>query len=411
MKAKQTGRTERQGVHLAARAFERLGFAFREQSESDFGIDAHLELVCGESATGRLLGVQVKAGPSFLKEDKGDHYVFRTGAEHIEYWVGHALPVVVCLCDLDSELVYWQIVNRETAESTGRRFKISVPKKQVVGTGSIAQLVDLMTPLVPQTEYTVVRTKDTSHGSAKRYSVDVVLNGTKTKAEIASVIRQVTAETIASRYYRDEVTRSRWGDIDAHVVGLYIYLSVGDQPTRNWICQSQWISDDLAKKARPIQMVGENVGKGIIVEWNKMHAVIAEMKMKSAVGKDGYFARIEPIIQRIEELVAQVAGELTKLANGIVDEEFFLSSVAEELAAMEGLERTVNDIETPPFECEEVDHRLQLVACRVGNVALYFSERGQSTWKQAQRISLAVQTLQEAVVGMQELDYEIRKVR
>jgi len=39
-----SGRTERRGVGLAMAAFESLGFAFREQSESDFGIDAQERL-------------------------------------------------------------------------------------------------------------------------------------------------------------------------------------------------------------------------------------------------------------------------------------------------------------------------------------------------------------------------------
>lgn len=42
-KAKDTDGTERTGVALAMAAFESLGFAFREQSASDYGIDAHLE--------------------------------------------------------------------------------------------------------------------------------------------------------------------------------------------------------------------------------------------------------------------------------------------------------------------------------------------------------------------------------
>ena len=52
MKAQKTDRTERRGVNIAGELFEALDFAFREQSESDYGIDAHAELIQSEQPTG-----------------------------------------------------------------------------------------------------------------------------------------------------------------------------------------------------------------------------------------------------------------------------------------------------------------------------------------------------------------------
>lgn len=66
-------------------AFESLGFAFREQSESDYGIDAHAELIRSGQPTGRLLGIQLKSGPSYLAESATDGYIFRADKEHVWY--------------------------------------------------------------------------------------------------------------------------------------------------------------------------------------------------------------------------------------------------------------------------------------------------------------------------------------
>lgn len=65
MKARNSERIERIRVGIALAAFESLDFAFREQSESDYGIDAHAELIESEQPTGRLLGLQLKSGPSY----------------------------------------------------------------------------------------------------------------------------------------------------------------------------------------------------------------------------------------------------------------------------------------------------------------------------------------------------------
>ena len=69
MKAQESDRTERKGVGIAMTAFESIDFAFRQQSESDYGIDAHSELIIEESPTGRLLGIQLKSGNGELKGD------------------------------------------------------------------------------------------------------------------------------------------------------------------------------------------------------------------------------------------------------------------------------------------------------------------------------------------------------
>ena len=92
-------------------AFATLDFAFRLQDAEDYGIDAHAELIKAEHPTGRLLGIQLKSGPSYFTERQDDSYVFRADRETTSYWIDHCLPVLVCLCDVDNRQIYWQLVN------------------------------------------------------------------------------------------------------------------------------------------------------------------------------------------------------------------------------------------------------------------------------------------------------------
>jgi len=90
LKAQDSERTERIGIGIAMAAFESLGYAFRAQSESDYGIDAHAELIESERPTGQLLGLQLKSGPSYLSETCDDGYVFRTNCRYQSlsgFWV------------------------------------------------------------------------------------------------------------------------------------------------------------------------------------------------------------------------------------------------------------------------------------------------------------------------------------
>lgn len=146
MRVQRTHQVERAGVswieHLVT---AELCWLFRPQDIADFGIDAHLEIVDGDPAepTGRLLGVQIKSGSSYFKAATDSGWWFPCSAEHVAYWLGHSLPVVVMLYDPATKRVYWQHVNDQTIVSTGKGSKIRVPKSQELTADSTLDLSPL----------------------------------------------------------------------------------------------------------------------------------------------------------------------------------------------------------------------------------------------------------------------------
>ncbi len=119
MKAQQSDHTEREGIHLSGLRLTRAGFAFREQHELDYGIDAIAELTENEQATGRLIALQIKSGDSYTREIIDTSIVFRFDDRHYQYWIDHVLPVVACVGDPKTDTVYWETVTVDTAKSTG----------------------------------------------------------------------------------------------------------------------------------------------------------------------------------------------------------------------------------------------------------------------------------------------------
>lgn len=120
--------TERLGVAALEYFFAEHGWLFREQTTHDYGIDAHVEIVADQRPTGKLIAIQIKTGTSFFAEETDNDFVFRTDDKHIAYWVGHSMPVVVVLFNPETKQAYWQHVSRETVESTGKGWKLLIPK-------------------------------------------------------------------------------------------------------------------------------------------------------------------------------------------------------------------------------------------------------------------------------------------
>lgn len=140
-------REERIGVYSVAKIFtEGLGWIFREQPISDFGIDGFVEItrmtldLKHRTPTGRLIGVQIKSGKSFFKESAGNYFIYRGAKKHLHYWLNYSIPVIIVLYDKEANIAYWEIVNESTIQLTNKSFKINLPKKNILELNSATAL-------------------------------------------------------------------------------------------------------------------------------------------------------------------------------------------------------------------------------------------------------------------------------
>ena len=139
-------KTERLGVSKLDFYFSSRGWLFREQMIHDYGIDAHVEIVNDSYPTGDLIAIQIKSGMSFFSEEAEESYIFRTKDKHIDYWSNHSLPVILVLYNTDDDLLYWQVINEETVISTGKGWKIQIPKLHILDKNSFKVLSQLTQP-------------------------------------------------------------------------------------------------------------------------------------------------------------------------------------------------------------------------------------------------------------------------
>ncbi|MCW5212803.1 DUF4365 domain-containing protein [Desulfobulbus sp. TB] len=429
LKAQKTDSTERMEIGIAMTAFETLDFAFREHSENDYGINAQAELIFSEQPTGQLLAIQLKSEASYLAERCDTGFVFRTDKDHVEYWLNYALPVLVCLCDVETRNVYWQVVNQETACSTGKRYKIIVPSAQQINSSSKKALQNLLTPIVPASRYTIFRqnetqavatnhsytlfdTDDVSHAGAKRYSFKVVINDAATKAEIAAIVRQVTNEGAKRRYHRNHLVEGLWGDCDAHIVWTFIYPTAEDYNHNTWVCRSIWIHESLEEQFRPVGFDGENVGDNIIVDWNDDYREWSQVLSACTGSKEEYLSAIFPIIDELKRLFQEIAVNLLKYKDNEINEKKFIELTGEALQRIYELYSKSIDLPfAAPFECRDVDQKFQNFASNLDNIRLHYAEDSRHNWTKKNRLYLSIKQYSLAQENLQNFEYELSKIR
>jgi hypothetical protein len=115
-----------------AEAVARLGLIWRETPAADVGIDGQIEYVTPEgAATGRIVAIQIKSGPSFLKEKDGS-WVFYPDQKHKFYWERFPLPVLIVIHDPEKGISYWQDARRALRTAANDEAGILVPKGNVL---------------------------------------------------------------------------------------------------------------------------------------------------------------------------------------------------------------------------------------------------------------------------------------
>jgi hypothetical protein len=135
MRRGETAKTERRAVRRVDEIVsDELGWLFREQPLPDYGVDAQAEVLAEDDlVTGRLLGLQIKGGDSRFVRVKGDEgWVFRDTSDHLAYWLGHSLPVLVVIVDSGGN-AFWQAVTPGTIREAKKSFTITIPRSQPFG--------------------------------------------------------------------------------------------------------------------------------------------------------------------------------------------------------------------------------------------------------------------------------------
>ncbi|MBB3159228.1 hypothetical protein FHS07_002946 [Microbacterium proteolyticum] len=134
----QTGQIgERAVSHVRQAVLNGTGYLFREQTNSDYGIDAHVETLHDDDPTGHLIALQIKGGRSAFAQPSSDGWTFRVKARHASYWLNHSLPVVLVLVDVDGEKCYWQVISSSTLRKTGKSFTVNVPARNTVRSAAL----------------------------------------------------------------------------------------------------------------------------------------------------------------------------------------------------------------------------------------------------------------------------------
>lgn len=133
-KAGLTYGQERKGIAAVQSYAAGRGQIWRETDTGDVGIDGQLEYVSDEGyATGKIVAVQVKSGPSFFRNPTDLGWRIYPEERHQMYWEQFPLPVILVLHNPETSKSYWVDARQALrVPRRGDRSPIEVPSANLL---------------------------------------------------------------------------------------------------------------------------------------------------------------------------------------------------------------------------------------------------------------------------------------
>jgi len=354
------------GVALARFRCGQMGLIFREKPTQDHGIDAEIEVIDGDRATGRLISAQIKCGASYLSESDKNGFTFRFSAEHYAYWTNHSLPVVGVLIDHETEVCYWAPITKNSVEDTGKGYKIVIPRTQTLTLEHKSLLIDLATPVISNSSYQIVSEEDQSTGPARRISRYVRLNASQhpwTRYSLRQLILQLTADARTSEYYRSEISSAAHAGRPVDVAWVYIYRSESDRALGAFIARAIWINSDSPLEFRPMGFDGETDSTGITIDWNENFQDLVKLVDERRASKAEFIEYASTVLAAAQPFVTKYHYQVPIEGSNLDCPQF--------LSEFSNISTYWRDEPLPPHECERLGDRLNELGALLDNAKIY----------------------------------------
>lgn len=258
--------------------------------------------------------------------------------------------------------------------------------------------------------YEIPELRDVSHGGARRLSATILVNPNYGREILREVIRDATRQVAKSSYHRSNIVAKRWGGTGAHVVWLYLAADLQDLRNANWLARTQWIDPNLDRKMRPIELSASEYVDSIAVMWNESYRSMRSFYGEYLVDKGEALAKLEPMIERATKVGSQVIGWFDAFERGELDEQLLISHIRAVSSEIDSITEESSDLPFPPQDVLDYDTRAQSLFAHLGNMGLYYSERGVGMWPEKNRTFLMHSTAKDFRADLERLKFEREKL-
>lgn len=133
------------GVSILRLAVQRqLGWIIRNLRETDVGIDATIEQLVDGDPKAKYISVQLKTGFGNVYITANGNFTFYFEETHYRYWLSSSIPVIIVLCDPETDTLYWNLITERNIRRTPKGYSMEINKASTITKDSLVQFEEII---------------------------------------------------------------------------------------------------------------------------------------------------------------------------------------------------------------------------------------------------------------------------
>lgn len=214
-----------------------LGWICRNTNNTDVGIDATVEQVVDGDPTAKYISVQLKTGMGNVHILKSSDFTYYIDNIHYEYWISSSIPVIIVLCDPETNILYWQLIKKQNIIFTKTQYKIIIPNGHILNKFSLDELNTIIDTYQSDFLLPEVNNEDISD---VEYWKDLLLSCSQAIAEGTDLFNNLNKKYKESNSMMEQFIRSHSCGIDKHIVEKEIRKYARKNTLAIDICKTQF---------------------------------------------------------------------------------------------------------------------------------------------------------------------------
>ena len=227
-----------------------------------------------------------------------------------------------------------------------------------------------------ETEDYIIYAVDPIHtGSAKRYTVKVILKGPFSFDEISLITHEIVNKVKKLDVYKSEISQRHWRGADVSHVFCYYGRDETDLVNNNYLCHTTWVDDNQDKEWWYRLDKNSSVINNIHFNFHSYYENLKIFTEKNIGDKDSLMEKTKSMISNLITLAEKVIGLYNEFLNGTKTEEELVDDIELLIPAIDKYYFAETELPISPIELKDWSQCCSNLAATIHDFTLFYNKK------------------------------------
>ena len=242
-------------------------------------------------------------------------------------------------------------------------------------------------------DYIIYAVEPLHNGSAKRYTVKVILKSPFSFEDISVITHEIVSKVKKANVYQNEVSEKHWQGVDANLVFCYYGRDESDIVNSNYLCHTTWVDENQDKKWWYRLDKNSAIINDIHFNFHSYYENLKIFTEENIGNKDMLIEKTKSIISQLITLAEKVIGIYNEFLNGTKSEEALVDDIEIVIPLIEKYYFAETDLAIPPIELKAWSQCCSNLSGTIHDFTLFYNKKYLSNRTSQNRIACMNMTI------------------